>query len=68
MIQDREFKMLSHDDIEGFRDDVYALILGRSHLLANKHRREDEFAAYVTDGVIRVLHQCLNSHNARDSV
>lgn len=60
VIQNRDFKMLTHDDIEGFRSDIYALILCRAHLVPFRHEREDKFAAYVTDGVLQVLHQCLN--------
>ena len=68
VIQGQGFKTLNHDDIESFRDEVYMLVRGRAHLVPSKHEREDKFAAYVTDGVIQVLHQCLNDPTARDSV
>ncbi|WED24059.1 hypothetical protein L3Q72_22780 [Vibrio sp. JC009] len=68
VIQQASFKTMDHDDIDGFREDIYMLIRERTSLFPKKHKREHQFLCYVTDGVIRVLHQCLNNPEARDSV
>ncbi|MDN3616734.1 hypothetical protein ACFFUS_10675 [Vibrio gallaecicus] len=68
VIQQASFKDLTHKDIDSFREDVYVLICERTLLLPGKQNREHQFVDQVTDGVIRVLHQCLNNPTARDSV
>ena len=68
VIQKASFKTLSHDEIDGFWNDVYWLLRERTSLLPEYHEREHQFLLDVTDGVIRILHQCLNSPHARDSV
>ncbi|MGY5612497.1 hypothetical protein [Vibrio brasiliensis] len=67
VIQDGSFKMMKHADIDGFRDEVYVLIRERSLLAPKKYAREHQFISYITDGVLAVLHQCLNNPTARDS-
>lgn len=68
VIQQTSFNTMNHNDIDGFREDIYMLIRERSALLSRKNKREHEFLCHVTDGVICVLHQCLNNPEARDSV
>lgn len=68
VIQSSTFKQCTHQDIDGFRDDIYSMICTRSALLPSVYTREQKFALHVTDGVITVLHQCLNNPNARDSI
>jgi hypothetical protein len=68
VIQQASFKTLNHDDIDGFRDEIYLLIRERASLQPNRYQREHQFLCYVTQGVISVLHQCLNKPGARDSV
>jgi len=68
VIQQASFNTMNHDDIDGFREDIYFLIRERSTLLPTKHKYEHKFLCHVTDGVICVLHQCLNNPDARDSV
>jgi hypothetical protein len=68
VIQQASFKTLNHDDIDGFRDDIYLLIRERASLQPSRYQREHQFLCYVTQGVLSVLHQCLNNPGARDSV
>ncbi|MDG3085384.1 hypothetical protein P7F88_04400 [Vibrio hannami] len=68
VIQKSSFKSMTRTDIEGFRSDIYLLIRERTSLLPTRHKREHLFLCHVTDGVIRVLQQCLNNPEARDSV
>ncbi|MEZ8104543.1 MULTISPECIES: hypothetical protein [Vibrio] len=68
VMQRSSFKTLTHRDIDEFKDDVYALICERAKLMPTKQQREHQFASHVADGVISVLHQCLNNPSARDSI
>lgn len=68
VIQQASFTTLNHDDIDGFHEDIYSLIRERASMLPRKHDREHQFICHVTNGVISVLHQCLNNPKARDSV
>lgn len=67
VIQRTSFKTLTHQDIDGFYRDVYDLICERAGLAPIQQYREHQFAVQVTDGVISVLHQCLNNPSARYS-
>jgi len=67
VIQSSSFKTLSHQDIDGFREDIYTLISERAFMQPMKYPREHEFIIYVTNGVLTILHQCLAYPNARDS-
>jgi hypothetical protein len=68
VIQSYSFRRITHNDIDGFKDDIYLMICTRSSLMPNRHICEHQFASHVTDGILTVLHQCLNNPNARDSV
>ncbi len=68
VIQQASFMTLDHNDIEGFREDVYYLVWERTMMMPAEFERERLFLNYVTEGVISVLHQCLNNPDARDSV
>ncbi|PFG58058.1 hypothetical protein ATG66_0587 [Vibrio sp. ES.051] len=68
LIQQASFKTLKHNDIDGFHEDIYLLIRERAALCPIKFECEHQFVCHVTNGVISVLHQCLNNPNARDSV
>lgn len=68
VIQGPTFISMKHEDIDGFHDEVYMLITERSMLSPALYPREHAFVSYVTDGVLRVLHQCLNNRAARDPV
>jgi len=68
IIQSSNFETLGHEDIDNFKEDIYGLILDRTNLNSSIHRREHFFVLDVTNGVISILHQCLNSRCARDSV
>ncbi|PXB15256.1 hypothetical protein CXR47_21170 [Vibrio parahaemolyticus] len=67
VIQQASFETLNHDDIDGFHDDIYLLVRERTSLQPRRHQREHQFLCYVTQGVLNVLHQCLNNPKARDS-
>ncbi|MDV7106166.1 hypothetical protein R3X26_17350 [Vibrio sp. TH_r3] len=67
VIEGRDFKRLTHIDIDGFKEDIYGLVCERSMLSPTKFRREHDFAEHVANGVVCVLHQCLNNPSARDS-
>ncbi|MGO2323946.1 hypothetical protein [Vibrio casei] len=68
VIQAQQFKQLNHDDIDGFREDIYIQVRERTETWPHRHHIERQFVSLVTDGVICILHQCLNNPNARDSV
>jgi hypothetical protein len=68
VIQQASFNKLNHDDIDGFHEDIYLLIRERASLFPERHEREHQFICHVTGGVLRVLHQCLNNPNDRDSI
>lgn len=59
IIQDPNFTLLNHEDINAMYKDVYLLIRERTLLLPEQFERDNIFLCNVTNGVISVtdIHQ-----------
>lgn len=66
VIQRDDFETFSHQDIQGFYDEVYQLVCERSKLSPRLYEQEHLFLCEVTNAVISVLHCCLESRLSRD--
>ncbi|WP_418114618.1 hypothetical protein RJD40_21165 [Vibrio scophthalmi] len=66
IIQSHQFATLEHDDIDGFRDELYLMIKERTQCWPHRFIREKRFIEDVTNGVVSMLHHCLRSGCIRD--
>ncbi len=65
--QSQHFSKLNHEDIDAYRNELSQMIKERTRSWSSSFEREDQFVNDVTNGVILILHDCLNSGCKKDS-